>query len=85
MATASDIITALGGTSAVARELGLPPSTVSSWKAGARIPKWRMQGIEAMAQSKGIDLHKNADTAAPALASPGKSNDLTAAQQSEAA
>ncbi|MGW8204378.1 hypothetical protein ACWGM0_17765 [Sphingomonas bisphenolicum] len=44
-----------------------------------------MQGIEAMAQSKGIDLHKNADTAAPALASPGKSNDLTAAQQSEAA
>ncbi|WP_289144973.1 helix-turn-helix transcriptional regulator [uncultured Sphingobium sp.] len=56
METASDIIDALGGTSAVARELDLPPSTVSSWKSGDRIPKWRKPGVQAMADRLNIDI-----------------------------
>jgi hypothetical protein len=56
METASEIIDALGGTSAVARELELPPSTVSSWKSGDRIPKWRMPGVQAMADRLNISI-----------------------------
>lgn len=87
MATTSDIIAALGGTSAVARELGLPPSTVSSWKGSARIPKWRMQGIVAMAARISVDLDSIASnsTAQSDAVSPGNTADLTVAQQSEAA
>ncbi|WP_152536483.1 carph-isopro domain-containing protein [Sphingobium sp. C100] len=89
MATASDIIAALGGTSAVARELELSPSTVSSWKAGARIPKWRMPSIRSLAERQGVDLETVADTnthtAPTATPSSGKGDDFTAAQQSEAA
>jgi len=67
MEKASDIISALGGTSAVARELGLPPSTVSSWKSGAGIPRWRMPGVQAMANKLKIDLSA---TKAVAVSSP---------------
>ncbi|MFC3793656.1 helix-turn-helix domain-containing protein [Sphingobium agri] len=87
MATASDIIAALGGTSAVARELELPPSTVSSWKTGARIPKWRMQGINSLAARLGVDLSnidKAADKTGDTSASPGKKRNF-AAPESEAA
>lgn len=64
METASDIIDALGGTSAVARELGLPPSTVSSWKSSDNIPKWRMPAVQAMADGLNISIERSA--------SPGK-------------
>ena len=80
----------------MARGLELPPSTVSSWKSGVGIPKWRMQGIRMLAEEHGIDLdrlaarsreavHSPADTVTPAPTSPGKGEDLTASQQNEAA
>ena len=87
MTSAAHIIAALGGTSAVARELDVPASTVSSWKSGGSIPRWRMAGITSLAKSLGVDLDVvGATDNAPASAvSSRKSGDLTAAQQSEAA
>ncbi len=57
MQTPSEIIELLGGTSAVARELGLTPSTVSSWKQLRAIPNWRMDGIRKLAKAKGVTLN----------------------------
>ena len=74
MDTASDIIAALGGTSAVARELDLPPSTVPSWKSGAGIPRWRMPGVQAMAARLKIDLTATKEDPAP---SPGNSAEIS--------
>ena len=56
MNTATDIVTALGGTSKLAKALDLTPSTVSSWKTNGSIPKWRMEKIEALAALKGVNL-----------------------------
>lgn len=56
MMTAAQIVEALGGTVAVATELDLTPSTVSSWKASGSIPRWWMPGISAFAKAKGVDL-----------------------------
>ncbi len=56
MQNASDIIDALGGTSKVAGALGIPPQTVSSWKATGSIPKWRTDAVRKLAKSKGVDL-----------------------------
>lgn len=56
MMNASDIVTALGGTSAVASALNLTPSTVSSWKSNNSIPKWRMRDVVALAKKKGVAL-----------------------------
>jgi hypothetical protein len=56
MNTASEIVTALGGTVAVANALDLTPSTVSSWKTSGSIPRWWMPGLEAFAREQGIDL-----------------------------
>ncbi len=56
MNNASDIIEALGGTFAVARELDIAPSTVSSWKQSGTIPKWRLPGIAEMARQHGVAL-----------------------------
>lgn len=88
MENASEIIAALGGTSAVARELELPPSTVSSWKTGSGIPKWRMPGIRLMADRLGVDLncvHVATGRATRNTPSPGNAVHHTAPQQSEAA
>lgn len=38
--TADEIIDGLGGTSKVADELHLTPSTVSSWKTANHVPRW---------------------------------------------
>jgi hypothetical protein len=54
--TAEELIKELGGTVAVATALELAPTTVSSWKTSGSIPKWRMDGIRAMAREKGITL-----------------------------
>jgi len=59
--TATAIIDALGGTSSVASALGLSPSTVSSWKAAGSIPKWRMDGVSALARKKGVAIRLNND------------------------
>lgn len=60
MQTAADIIDQLGGTVSVARALDLAPTTVSSWKQSGKIPKWRMDGIAALASEKGVSLSKQA-------------------------
>ena len=56
MSTAADIIEALGGTFAVARALNIAPTTVSSWKQSGSIPQWRMDGVMALAKSKGLEI-----------------------------
>ena len=43
------IIARLGGTSVVALALGIPISTVSSWKRAGRIPAWRRPALDALA------------------------------------
>lgn len=50
------VIDALGGTSALASEMSLTPSTVSSWKTSGRIPKWRWPIVAEIARKRGIDL-----------------------------
>lgn len=45
---ASDLIERLGGTSAVARRLSEPVSTVQSWKTKNRIPRWRLAQVQAL-------------------------------------
>lgn len=56
MQTVDQFIKALGGTVAVAAALDLTPSTVSSWKASGSIPKWRMDGIRALAGDKNVKV-----------------------------
>ena len=63
MAQATNIINALGGTSAVAKSLKLRPSTVSSWKTSGKIPEWRMEAVERVAADKGINLSSFAESA----------------------
>lgn len=49
MLTAAQIIEALGDTTAVAREIGAPPTTVQSWKGANFIPGWRRPALLALA------------------------------------
>jgi len=56
--TASEIIEALGGTSAVARELEIAPTTVSSWKTSETIPPWRWPAIEDIAKRRGLSFER---------------------------
>lgn len=56
MQTVEQFIDALGGTIAVAAELDLAPTTVSSWKSSGSIPKWRMDGLRRIAAEKGVDV-----------------------------
>jgi len=53
MLDTKQIISELGGISAVARELELTPSTVSSWNISGNIPKWRRAAIGALAVKNG--------------------------------
>lgn len=56
MATAPQIIDALGGTSAVAAALSLTPSTVHSWRVTNSIPAWRQATLLELALKKGVTL-----------------------------
>jgi len=47
MTQVSTIIAALGGVRAAARALGVPPSTVQSWKRVNAIPHWRQAAVDA--------------------------------------
>lgn len=71
MDTPSELIDELGGTSAVAVELNLTPSTVSSWKTAGRIPNWRLPAIRQLAKRKSVALPEWAITGVhPSKASP---------------
>ena len=50
MATASEIIEALGGSASVSRETGFPLTTIESWKAANFIPEWRQSALLAIAE-----------------------------------
>ena len=48
-------ISELGGTSAVARELGgCRPSVVSAWRIKGRVPRWRIAPLVDLAVRKGV-------------------------------
>jgi hypothetical protein len=54
--TALDIIKSLGGVMQVARDLGLPFTTVSSWGRSNHIPEWRQPKLLELAVTKSIAL-----------------------------
>jgi uncharacterized protein YjcR len=54
--TADDIIQSLGGLSAVANQLGVPVTTVSSWKQRDNIPEWRQAKVLELAMAQGVKL-----------------------------
>lgn len=60
---ADQIIDALGGTSAVARETEAPTSTVHSWRK-IGIPPSRMAHLRLLAKAKGIELPSASQDAA---------------------
>jgi hypothetical protein len=83
MSTEPDmIIDGLGGTSAVAKMMTAPVSTVHSWRKNG-IPPSRLAHLKLVAQAEGLPWPIN--TAGSAEVSPGIVKHVTAAQQSEAA
>lgn len=54
--TVSDVIEALGGTSAAAKMFGVRPSAVSNWKSFGRFPDRVHHRVFLECQSRGIDL-----------------------------
>ena len=83
MSTEPDmIIDGLGGTSAVAKMMTAPVSTVHSWRKNG-IPPSRLAHLKLVAQAEGLPwpIHNSGS----GDVSPGIKTDITAAQQSEAA
>ena len=54
--TALEVIDRLGGVCAVARELGIPVSTVSSWGRNRQIPTWRQPKLLELASARNVSL-----------------------------
>lgn len=54
--TASEIIDKFGTIVGLARDLGVPMTTVSSWGRFNYIPAWRQPKILELAAARGIDL-----------------------------
>jgi hypothetical protein len=55
MSTA-EIIANLGGVSAVSRQLGIPKTTIYSWRERDLIPEWRQPALLRLALEKGVAL-----------------------------
>ena len=54
MMTAAQKIAALGGSASAARKLGVPITTVDTWKRKDSIPAWRLPAVDAaLEQSQG--------------------------------
>lgn len=53
---ASDIIAKFGTIADLARELGVPMTTVSSWGRANQIPTWRQAKLLELAAARGIAL-----------------------------
>lgn len=67
MDSVTQIVEALGGTSAVAAALARPTSTVSSWKSRGTIPAAHWQRLTTIARQRkieGINLERLAQIAA---------------------
>jgi hypothetical protein len=56
LSPAARIIAKLGGTRAAAKALGLPPTTVQTWKETGRIPAHRQQLVLDTATGLKIDI-----------------------------
>jgi hypothetical protein len=54
--TASDIIDKFGSAAALGRTLGIPATTVASWRQNNYIPTWRQPALLALAHSEGVAL-----------------------------
>jgi hypothetical protein len=54
--TAAEIIANLGGVSAVARQLGIPKTTIYSWRERDLIPEWRQPALLRLALEKSVTL-----------------------------
>jgi hypothetical protein len=54
--TAKEIVDRLGGVSAVAKELGVPLTTVSSWGRFNQIPLWRQPKLLELATATNVSL-----------------------------
>lgn len=52
----SKLIDKFGGVNPMARKIGIPPTTIQSWKNKNSIPKWRFNSILLAAQKYEIDL-----------------------------
>ena len=62
--TAKEIVDRLGGVTAVAKELGVPLTTVSSWGRFNQIPAWRQPKLLELATATNVPL-STADFPAP--------------------
>lgn len=67
MMTALQMIDALGGSAKAARRLGIPLTTVDSWKRKNAIPHWRLPSVEAAIRAAAAE---SAAEAAPAPTRP---------------
>jgi DNA-binding transcriptional regulator YdaS (Cro superfamily) len=67
MTPAENIISKLGGTRRAAALIGVPPSTVQSWKESGFIPARRQGHVLEVAAGNGIDLLASDFMTTPAL------------------
>lgn len=51
-----EIITAFGGLAEMSRKIGIPKTTIQSWKTKDKIPVWRIYSIKRAARKHKIDL-----------------------------
>jgi hypothetical protein len=54
--TVQTFLTDLGGTAKVARELGIPLTTVATWAHRNKVPQWRLASLAALAVAKGVEV-----------------------------
>lgn len=56
MMTAAEIIDALGGATAIGREIGAPTTTVHGWKRTGSVPAWRIDALVDLAKRQGKSI-----------------------------
>lgn len=56
MQTASDIIEKLGGVANLARNAGIPLTTVMGWKQANFIPEWRQPALISLGKKRKVTL-----------------------------
>ncbi|WP_418361269.1 carph-isopro domain-containing protein [Tardibacter chloracetimidivorans] len=75
----ADIILALGGISEVSRRIDVPTSTIHSWTAKNRIPRWRLPQLEEAARALGAEsldelVRRHRASVTPAATGPSSGN-----------
>lgn len=60
MRTAGDILNDLGGAAEVARETGIPYTTVLGWRDANFIPEWRRDALLSLAEQRSVELAPDA-------------------------